>query len=162
SLIGTFVAFGGVIMGFEVATRNVLRQMRVNLISREEDRIEAMLPGLHDAQIFLSDLGHELALAGQPHARNVLSERGFGSNADDVEKSVEDRLPRCDPATQQLVSHTIIDLAQALRQRDDYARQAVESRKYLSMNPLRPGYSDELDVGIRGHHEMILKLEDLN
>lgn len=48
-LIGAVLGVLGAGAGLAIATGNVLRQMRVNLISREEDRIERVLPGLRDA-----------------------------------------------------------------------------------------------------------------
>ena len=127
SLVGTLFAFAGTIIGFAVATRNMLRQMHINLISREEDRIERTLPGLHDARDFLFYLSLDLRREGDLNALRVLArhgishvekretpgdpgrlpERMFESPVPDdaeVEKAVAILLPRCGPAIQQLVA----------------------------------------------------------
>jgi hypothetical protein len=52
SIIGGAVAIAAVV----VATRNVRRQVRVGLLSREEERIEAVLPGLREIAGYLDRL----------------------------------------------------------------------------------------------------------
>ena len=54
TLTGSILAIGGVVLTAIVAVRNVRRQIRVNILSREEDRIERLLPGLREAVDFAS------------------------------------------------------------------------------------------------------------
>jgi hypothetical protein len=166
SLIGTLVAFTGVLIGFRVATRNVLRQMRVNLMSREEDRIERILPGLQDARALLLDLGKELQDQGDRKALKLFEERGIyfqtrakvGAQADKaLEASVERILPRSDDATHQLVTYTIYKLAYVLRSRDfceaqaDEAGASIHQEEVVSALEAFVIRSDELSDKIRRH-----------
>ena len=54
TLISALVTAIGIMVAAAIAVRNVKRQIRINILSREEDRIERHLPGLRDARYFLS------------------------------------------------------------------------------------------------------------
>ena len=158
SLVGTLFGFAGTIVGFAVATRNMLRQMHINLISREEDRIERTLPGLHDARDFLFYLSLDLRREGGLNVPSVLAKHGIRyverratpsgpqqlkerlrespvPDDEDVEKAVATLLPRCGPAIQQLVALSIISLTGAIKARDQIGREADKARAWLRANP---------------------------
>jgi hypothetical protein len=59
--------------GLFIATRNVNRQLRINLISREEERIEEQLPGLNQAR---DELRRFLAETDQFEVMNDLEDFG--------------------------------------------------------------------------------------
>lgn len=80
----TWLTFGGslisgacAIIAVVVATRNVNRQLRINLISREEERIERQLPRLRELQLFFSTL-QSLAASGHPDTVLSQIEREYG------------------------------------------------------------------------------------
>jgi hypothetical protein len=56
-LIGSVLGGAITLCGVLIATRNVNRQLRVNLISREEERIEEQLPGLEQVRDNPSPIG---------------------------------------------------------------------------------------------------------
>jgi hypothetical protein len=72
SILGGAIALIAVV----VATRNVRRQLRVNLLSREEDRMERELPGLKQAFEFLEYCRTQF-LPDPDHILHALQRRGI-------------------------------------------------------------------------------------
>jgi hypothetical protein len=91
-LVGALVGVIGAGAGLAVATYNVLRQMRINLMSREEERMEDTLPGLIETNGFLT----RLTLAARLGASTVvhhLRNEGCG-NAKAIREAIASKLPR--------------------------------------------------------------------
>jgi hypothetical protein len=151
---GTLVsaAFGlaGAAMGISYATRNLLRQMRVNLISREEDRIDKVLPGLRDAEYFVRDLLMDLALYGNDNAASVLHDRDISEIAQ-VRENLPKRLERCDPSTIQTIVGAIEGLIRAGSQYKLVMLRAEAADTWLALNPKR---DDEPKVNTRKRAQM--------
>jgi hypothetical protein len=78
TLIAAAIAF----IGIWIAWLSVGRQPRVTLISREEDRIERVLPGLYDASVLLNNI--------------VLSLRGLGEHQDRASELLDIQLEKRD------------------------------------------------------------------
>lgn len=111
-LVGAFlgIASGGI--GLGVATFNVLRQMRINLISREEDRIERTLPGLRDARAYLYDLMIRLRPIEPSMFDDAIVYIGINEIAA-IDGVVERSLPRADDRVRQVVVNALYGIAAA-------------------------------------------------
>lgn len=110
NVVSALVGFVGAVVGFTVATRNVLRQMRVNLMIREEDRIEGTLPGLIQAQRFVSQLGRQIVRVPTGDIIDILKESDL-ADVDSASATVAKRLPLCDERTKLRV----LDLVNMMR-----------------------------------------------
>jgi hypothetical protein len=88
------------LVGIAVATFNVLRQMRVNLMSREEDRIEEALPGMLQMLALIDRL--HLVLrdpANDPHGSIAVLEKQslLTHNVAEMRDAIEKYIPDLDP-----------------------------------------------------------------
>src|ERR1035437_3087036 len=107
TLIAAFVAAAGIYF----AARNVSRQIRITILSREEDRIEKQLPGLYDAQNLCDSIVPRLrpirAFFGVVSAVNAL---GLGGTPKSFEDDVEALLPVTDAATRRSVTSALFEM----------------------------------------------------
>ena len=98
--VGAIVSIGAAIAAAAVAIRNVLRQMRINLLIREEDRMEALIPGLIDAANFLKRLEGPLEVSPWK-TQEILEDEGFKG---DIAVAMRQRLVTTDWVVQRRVS----------------------------------------------------------
>ena len=80
TLVSASVAAMGIAVAALIAVRNVSRQIRINILLREEDRIEKHLPGLRDASLYLARLSakcdcEQSAGGGDPSSRSRQARR---------------------------------------------------------------------------------------
>jgi hypothetical protein len=90
SVIGGAIAIVAVV----VATLNVRRQLRVNLLSREEERMEAALPGLREVAAYLEWIRPELI--GARHIVEVLTTTNGSPSSKTIEQNIRGQLPNAD------------------------------------------------------------------
>lgn len=103
SIIGTCIAVTAVV----IAWYNVQRTLRMNLISREEDRMERSLPALCQAQEFLLHLSQELdALQCKEDALAIFNQRFIPEDAC-LEEMVKRRLGLGDERLRQEVTDAL-------------------------------------------------------
>ncbi|MET3906087.1 hypothetical protein ABID59_000408 [Bradyrhizobium sp. S3.3.6] len=97
--VGVF-AICGVLFTASVAVRNVTRQIRINILSREEDRIERLLPGLRAAAYFASGFLQYRVAHGFLEIVEAFRGDGFGVEGSTYQKDIQTALPAADAATQ--------------------------------------------------------------
>lgn len=97
-LIAAGIAAAGVAFTAYVAVRNVSKQVRINILGREEDRIARELPGLRDALAFCEcfDFIDESYF---PNATSFFLERRIGLPDSHIDRDVANALPFTDAAT---------------------------------------------------------------
>jgi hypothetical protein len=91
---GSFIGAAIAVAALLVATRNVRHQMRINVFSREEQRIEDEMPGLSEASDFLMLIS--VQFSGDVSASGALftlSANGFNQSTTSFLADVEQRLP---------------------------------------------------------------------
>jgi hypothetical protein len=111
----TLIAASVAVIAAWIAWTNVKKQLamqrealRINLMSREEDRMEEQLPGLKDAVILLGRLRVPTQF-GRPalgQIKATVSEAGIAP-ADNVDERLERLLPRTDYETRKLVGSVV-------------------------------------------------------
>jgi hypothetical protein len=106
SIVG-ISALCGVLFTATVAVRNVSRQIRINILSREEDRIERMLPGLREADTFASGFLQYRITQGFVGIVDAFRTDGFGVQGSTYQKDVMKALPYTDGATRRRVEQLL-------------------------------------------------------
>ncbi len=76
TLFSAAVAGAGIAIAAYVAVRNVNRQLRTNVVSREEERIERVLPGLREAVGCLQSIKSEVSFWLSPSMAEALQRVG--------------------------------------------------------------------------------------
>jgi hypothetical protein len=107
TLTGSILAIGGVVATAIVAVRNVKHQIRVNILSREEDRIERMLPGLREAVDFASVFLLHRVFQGFFGIVEAFQSDGFGIAGSTFQKDVHKALPSTDGATRRSIEQRV-------------------------------------------------------
>lgn len=99
ALLAALIGIAGAAAGLAIATRNVLRQMRINLISREEDRIERILPGLREFTFEFFYLDYGWAVGTLADARALIGYVEFKGykRSMDVDAFINASAPLCPP-----------------------------------------------------------------
>jgi hypothetical protein len=96
-------------IGIVAAVYNVSRQIRINILVREEDRIEKQLPGLRNAVNFLEPFTELGAVDAFYAITPEFGRRGFGTGSGSTpEKDVEKALPATDDATRSTVLDVLL------------------------------------------------------
>jgi hypothetical protein len=96
TLISAIVAAAGI----AAAAYNVSRQIRINILVREEDRIEKQLPGLRNAVNFLRSFVTSFRqITAFYRMTSEFARHGFGTAGSTFEKDIEKALPLTDDAT---------------------------------------------------------------
>jgi hypothetical protein len=108
---GNVITAGVAAIAITYAWRGIKMQTEIDLISREEERMEALLPGLEAAFIFLTRVQAEqaeleVANDNKGYARAFL-ETKFNLNQDDMRAEVDKRLPITDAASRLLIAQTL-------------------------------------------------------
>jgi hypothetical protein len=176
TLTGSILAIGGVVLTAIVAVRNVRRQIRVNILSRKEDRIERLLPGLREAVDFASVFLLHRVVRGFIGFIEAFQSDGFGIAGSTFQKDVHKALPNTDGATRQSVAQRLYkcfnwgriaeNAAQVIRtwtaetsNRDEWEPSALQEkltqvdrqRELLAQARLQFGIAmDELEAEING------------
>ena len=105
TLIGATVA----VAAAWITWTNVRKQMRVNLMSREEDRLERELPGLEEAAYWLTSIWFRVNGAEPGEIRGRLAEAGVPADKD-LDEQIKIRLPQADYILRQQVSRELSGL----------------------------------------------------
>jgi hypothetical protein len=113
---GSVLTTGVAAAAIYYAWKGIIRQLRIGLISREEDRIERELPGLRDARERLGDLLAKLGSA-PPGGDEILQLYNLGIDSRKIVQEIEAIFPSTDDRTRrriaQLFSIYIPNLSQA-------------------------------------------------
>jgi hypothetical protein len=99
NVVGGAVALIAVV----VASMNVARQLRVNLMSREEDRMEQDLPGLREAATYLIQIRRALHGKTPIRMRSVVNSFNSISAHDRLEDAIRKRIPTVPRRVQDVV-----------------------------------------------------------
>jgi hypothetical protein len=97
-LIAASIAAAGVAFTAYIAVRNVSKQVRINILGREEDRFVRELPGLRDALAFCEAFDF-IDESYFPNATSFFLERGIGLPDSHIDRDVATALPITDAAT---------------------------------------------------------------
>jgi hypothetical protein len=141
TLISATVAAVGIVVATYVAVRNVSMQLRINVISREEERIEKTLPGLREAVGCIQHIRTEFRV-GSPHIWlnrfNALAD--FDPSKDRLDDKLKALMPLADAETRQrvlLVIETILERATSAAADESRYLQIVngaQHRREIEMN----------------------------
>ncbi|MET4200426.1 hypothetical protein [Bradyrhizobium sp. LA6.12] len=144
TLISATIAAVGIAVAAHVAVRNVGMQLRINVIGREEERIEKTLPGLREAVGCIQHIRTEFR-AGSPHVWlnrfNALAD--FDPSKDRLDDKLKALMPVADTETRQrirLVIETILEHA---------TRAAADESRYLQIVN-GPQHRRELEMNVVG------------
>jgi hypothetical protein len=95
----TLIAAAVALLAAFVAWFNVQKTLRINVISREEDRIETHLAGLRDALTLMGKIDAQLKFAQHDLGKIPAVLNEFGLESSDTSTDVEKLLPRTDHET---------------------------------------------------------------
>lgn len=107
TLTGSILAICGVVLTAVIAVGNVKRQIRVNVLSREEDRIERSLPGLREAEYFAGGFLTYRVSQAFWGITEVFQKDGFGVRGSTFQKDVQTALPNTDGASRRSVEQRL-------------------------------------------------------
>jgi hypothetical protein len=107
TLVASLLAICGVGFTAFIAVQNVTRQIKINIYSREEDRIERMLPGLREAEYFASGILQHRVTQSFIGVVEAFRSDGFGIAHSTYQKDVEKALPNTDGATRRTVERRL-------------------------------------------------------
>jgi hypothetical protein len=107
TLVASFLAICGVGFTAFIAVQNVTRQLKINVYSREEDRIERMLPGLREAEYFASGFLQYRVTQSFIGIVEAFRSDGFGIAHSTYQKDIEKALPNTDGATRRTVERRL-------------------------------------------------------
>jgi hypothetical protein len=96
-------------VGIYFAVRNVSRQIRINILLREEDRIDKQLPGLRNAVNFIEPFLIYRAVRAFHGTTGEFARLGFGKAGSTLEEDVETALPATDDATRARVLECLFE-----------------------------------------------------
>jgi hypothetical protein len=122
----TLISAAVAAVGIYFAVRNVSRQIRINILLREEDRLDKHLPGLRNAVNFLEPFLIFTSVTAFHGTSGEFARLGFGKAGSTPEKDVEKALPVTDDATRAKVLDSLFE---ALRR----ARTAEGTRELKEM-----------------------------
>ena len=135
----TFAAFGVLV---------AMRQLRINVASREEDQIEHLLPGLEEAANFLARINNSLGAAHSVAfaSKKVLDDLCGRKPDESIDVVVTRNVPEADSNTQQRISEVLKQLYWRIGKFQEGAERIGQAReKFNLMSNLAP----ELHAGIR-------------
>jgi hypothetical protein len=137
SLIGGVVA----ILALLVATRNVRRQMRVSLLSREEERMEEVLSGLREIAAYLGGILAKMrSINGQSVAATIDTYRIRG-NIDDLAGRLAKIVPNADEHSAQQLRVMLEKLHETARKMELVDEESTT---------IRTRYLREKEAGVAG------------
>ncbi|WP_316214077.1 hypothetical protein [Bradyrhizobium sp. SZCCHNR2032] len=130
---GSIVTAAVAAVAIYYAWRGITHQSRLDLISREEDRIERELPGLRDAVALMDVLQRSLAeipptTEFPKKVSDIISNEGLLSLGIAGHLEVETRLPSTDIRTRREIRSVVL----LILIRNEIARRAIESGKSVS------------------------------
>jgi hypothetical protein len=132
------------------AWRGIVMQNRITLMSREESRIEAELPGLVEAQETIGKVMSEVALSTQrpEGVVNFLQGNNIGKNGIDVTAVTADiqaMLPRTDARTTRAATELFFRLnINAIVAADAQKRSETAKRDLQRINDIDPRFHSEV------------------
>ena len=113
-------------VGIYFAVRNVSRQIMINILLREEDRLDKQLPGLRNAVNYFEPFLIFRSVTAFHGTGTEFARLGFGKGGSTPEKDVMQALPVTDDATRTKVLDSLLE---ALRR----ARTAERTREFKEM-----------------------------
>jgi hypothetical protein len=113
------------------AWKGIIRQLRISLISREEDRIERELPGLRDANDRLRKIRARLS-STPPGSEEILASFNLGKSTWSIVQEIEQAFPFTDDRTRRRLAELFSNYLPALSQAEVvYGRWIeAENRKH--------------------------------
>jgi len=161
TLIAACVAAVGIGVTAYVAVRNVTKQIRVGILSREEDRIERELPGLRDARNFCAKFVPYKIVQAFFGITQAFIDEGIGVVGSSFQDDVIKALPNTDPATRFRVqgrlgnAFTNASHAQSLMASITRTRENLGGREQWA-----PGEWDKANAEIERDHKLFAAVSD--
>ncbi len=154
TLFASLLAIGGVGFTAFVAVQNVTRQLKINVYSREEDRIERMLPGLREAEYFASGFLQYRVTQSFIGIVEAFRSGGFGIAHSTYQKDIEKALPNTDGATRRTVERRLYSCFRWAGH-TEAAAQAIRQGVAQTSNPSEwePTELEKKRAEIDGHRE---------
>jgi hypothetical protein len=124
------------------------KQIRINVLLREEDRIDKLLPGLRNAINFIEPFLDLKALTTMNGAVSGFQLLGFGANGSTLEKDIERALPATDDATRAEVLsglHRAYGLARAAEGSRTFKETLEATRDADPPSAWAPGHYEKLN-----------------
>lgn len=110
---GNIITAGVALIAIRYAWLSIKMQTEIDIISREEERMEALLPGLDAALVFLIDLDHALVIQGDVFAYRIAFE-SFNLwllDMNEMQVQINKRLPTTDASTRLQIARRLPALA---------------------------------------------------
>jgi hypothetical protein len=109
---GSIITAGVAAIAIRYAWQGIKMQTELDIISREEERMEALLPGLEAALVFLTRVHSDFIKADFKDYRFILERSGLWlASHDGMRAMIEQKLPSTDASTRR----RIIDTMHAIR-----------------------------------------------
>jgi hypothetical protein len=153
-LVGAMVAAIGIIVAAMIAVINVNRQIRINILSREEDRIERNLPGLRDAASYLFRMSYFVDCADMKGASGLMKDWGYllDDQKEVLELEIAKVLPHTDDSSRRAI---VVVLRERLRQVYSYEFNVIDHK--TKENNARPDERAKLREEIEKSDAVILQ-----
>jgi hypothetical protein len=111
AIVGSFITSVIAVAAIYFAWRGITRQLRIGLVSREEDRIERDLPGLHDADDLLAILvPYFEASTAASTVIEMIRAAGLGKAGTNLVEEMNAKLPRTDGPTRRRMTEILFAL----------------------------------------------------
>jgi hypothetical protein len=172
TLISAGVTAIGICATGYIAIRNVTRQIRINIVGREEERIEELLPGLYDAHqlcdTMLKVLRYFTRFFG---TTEFINQYGLGGTDKSFTQDVKTLLPNTDPATLRRVVERLFQVytragnAQSIQtkiteiERDLLRRQEFEPLAYRQLQRETATFQEMLAANVKAFQAALDGLE---
>jgi hypothetical protein len=143
-LIGNILTGAVAAVAIVVAWRGIKHQLRISLISREEERIERVLPGLKEVVGYIIDLRKRFrTITAHSVLKHIEQFNDYDPTKDRLDDKLKLRVPSADEGTRQR-------LLLAIETIWDYAMAADAQYETLSRLQQRPEYRAEIEAEVFG------------
>ena len=149
-LTSAAVAAVGITITAIIAVRNVTRQIRISILSREEDRIEKEAPGLRDARNFLSSFLHLRSVATFLDKTDTFRRDGFGIVGSTFQKDVLLALPNTDRATRLQIERRLVKVFSLARAAEAIERKIKQSKEMATLQSSQLDRERDEQIARRG------------
>jgi hypothetical protein len=152
TLVSALLAITVATVGVVLAWRSATRQLRINVVTREEDRIERMLPGLQEAASFLAVVN---ATTGSVERLDVSGKKVLDDVCDrqpgePIDVVVARKVPGADSNIQRRISEVLGEVDWRITNFQNCADQLTQARQQFNeINNFASKHHDEIRRAVR-------------